>query len=336
MPDGRPIRLGALPAARELGTVGPYPSQVRLRAFVAHVRQLIDPVAEDIQGPLAFKLDVGLEESTDPLWERDLDNYLFPIARDLPPGYVSVWATKGRAQDSFVTVGPARPVTPPEWTRHRIPRGPGSESAWKQTVRDAVAHAELIPAGPVTLQISLTVGPRRSWTALWKRTIDGLDAVLGRTYADREWNPQDGRIVRLGLHVRTDHTLWHEVEATIWARPADMTWPELRWFASMDEAERSAYLAGHRATLHPATGPPSALGGTARARSLRERSAATAQTATGFFFPVGLTELTTEEEFDNAVAAGHVMLKTDTAGPPKIHIRPARCRGVRASTSGPR
>ena len=226
-----------------------------------------------------------------------------------------------------MTVGAARSVTPPEWTSHRVPRGPGSESAWKYAVRDAVADAELIPAGPVGLQISLTVGPRRSWTALWKRTIDGLDAVLGRTYADRDWNPQDGRIVRLGLHVRTDHTLGHEVEATIWARPADMTWPELRWLASMDEAERSAYVAGHHATLHPAprprarsAGPPErALSGSAQPRP-RGRPPGS--------IPVGLTELTTETEFDNAVAAGHVMLKTDTAGPPKIHIRPARCSGV--------
>ena len=44
--------------------------------------------------------------------------------------------------------------------------------------------------------------------------------------------------------------------------------------------------------------------------------------------PVGVTELTTEEAFDDAVAAGRLMLKTDTAGPPKIHMRPARCRGV--------
>ena len=83
------------------------------------------------------------------------------------------------------------------------------------------------------MQVSLTVGAQRNWTALWKRTIDGLDALLGRTYPDRDWNPQDGRIVRLGLHVRRDQTFGHDVEATIWARPADLDWPELagwpRW-----------------------------------------------------------------------------------------------------------
>ena len=85
MPEGRRSRLELSPRL-ESWERSAHPDQVRLRAFVAHVRQLIDPVAEDIHGPLAFKLDVGLVEATDPLWERDLDNYLFPIARDLPPG----------------------------------------------------------------------------------------------------------------------------------------------------------------------------------------------------------------------------------------------------------
>jgi hypothetical protein len=44
--------------------------------------------------------------------------------------------------------------------------------------------------------------------------------------------------------------------------------------------------------------------------------------------PVGLTELTTEEAFDRAIADGDLMLKTDMAGPPKIHTRPAQCAGV--------
>ena len=121
MPVGRRIRL-ELPPRLESWERSDHPDQLRLRAFVAHVREVIDPIAEDIEGPLAFQLDVGLDESADPLWERDLDNYLFPIARELPPEYASVWGTKGRAQDSFVTVGLARPATPPGWQSHRVPR----------------------------------------------------------------------------------------------------------------------------------------------------------------------------------------------------------------------
>ena len=177
------------------------------------------------------------------------------------------------------------------------------------------------------MQISLTVGPRRSWTALWKRTIDGLDALLGRTYQDRDWNPQDGRIVRLGLHMRTDQAFGHDVEATIWARPADIDWPELRWLASMGEAEHGAYIAAHQVIVHPAAGsrarwakPPAS----ARSRSAQPRRRGRPPSPV----PVGLTELTTEEAFDNAVTAGDVLLKTDSAGPPKIHTQPARCSGI--------
>ena len=127
MPEGRRIRL-ELPPRLESWERSDHPDQVRLRAFVAHVRELIDPIAKNSESPLALRLDVGLDESSDPLWERDLDNYLFPIARELPPEYVSIWATKGRAQDSFVTVGPARSVTPPDWPAHHVPRSLGSET----------------------------------------------------------------------------------------------------------------------------------------------------------------------------------------------------------------
>jgi hypothetical protein len=326
MPEARRIRLELSPRL-ESWNRSDHPDQVRLRAFVAHVRKLIDPVANGIETPLAFRLDVGLDDSIDPLWERDLNNYLFPIARGLPPRYVSVWGTKGRARHSFVTVGPADAVTPPAWPSHRVPRTLGSEGAWKIAVRDAVADRELIPPGPVAVQVSLSVGPRRSWSALWKRTIDGRDALLGRTYPDREWNPQDGRIVRLGLHVRTDEALGHDVEATVWARAADMQWPELRWLASMDETERAAYLAAHQAIVYRTA--------TTRTRSgaLRPRApSGSAQPGRRGRRPtplaVGLTGLTTEEEFDAAIAGGDLMLKTDTAGPPKIHTRPAQCAGI--------
>jgi hypothetical protein len=94
MPEGERIRPELSPRL-ESWNQSDHPDQVRLRAFVAHVRHLIDPVATGIEAPLASRLDVGLDESTDPLWERDLANYLFPIARELPPKYVSVWEPRG-------------------------------------------------------------------------------------------------------------------------------------------------------------------------------------------------------------------------------------------------
>src|ERR1700716_4025618 len=88
------------------------PDQVALREFVAHVRERIDPGLTQTTGRLALRLDVGLPEARDPLWEHDLDNYLFPIARELPERVVSVWATKGRGAVSFVRLEPAAPTNP--------------------------------------------------------------------------------------------------------------------------------------------------------------------------------------------------------------------------------
>lgn len=325
MPQAERTRLELAPRL-ESWDRSDHPDQVRLRAFVSHVRELIDPVADDIDGELALHLDVGLDDSIDPLWQRDLDNYLFPIARALPERYVSVWATKGRAAESTVTIAAARPVPPPRWSRHDIGRVGDGEAAWKRAVRDAVAAAELLPAGPVGMQISLTFGPARNWTGLWKSTIDGLDALLGRTRPDRDWNPQDGRIVRLGLHAHIDPAFGNDVAATIWATPGDLAWPELRWLAEMNDAEREAFLAAHEATL--------------RAHNWRRRvpgSGSTAKTTpvaavkrgrSSHPVPAGLIELTSEEAFNDAVATRALIVKTDSAGPPKLHTQSDRCSAI--------
>jgi hypothetical protein len=326
MPTGVRLALGLTPRL-ESWNARDHPDQVRLREFVAHVRSLIEPIADDIFGPLAVHLHVGLDDSIDPLWQRDLDNYLFPIARELPARYVSIWGTKGRADDSFVTVGPAVSASPPDWPDYPVPRAPGGETSWKHAVRDAVNAAEQLPPGPVGMQIALTVGASRSWANSWKRTIDGLEPLLGPTYAHRDWNPQDGRIVRLGLHVAVDPDLEHDVDATIWAKPGDLDWPELGWFKNLSDAERRAFMDAHQAVLdkvassqrlRPAA--PSATAATAQRTGRRGRP------------PIGLTagvmELKTEDDFEQAVADNALIVKTDSAGPPKLHLRPQQCSGV--------
>ena len=90
--------------------------------------------------------------------------------------------------------------------------------AYKQQVRAAVVGAAEIPAGAVQLQLAFVVGPQRNWLSLWKPTIDALDPLLGRTRADRDWHPKDGRITDLGLHVAVDRSIGHDVVVTIAAR----------------------------------------------------------------------------------------------------------------------
>jgi hypothetical protein len=185
------------------------------------------------------------------LWQRDLDNYLFPIARTLPPRFVSLWATKGLLQNSTVRVEPARALTrPPEgWRRFALGPCARGEAALKHAARAAMSDASELPPGPVGLQISLSVGSADRWAQTWKPIIDGLEPLLGSARREPCWNPQDGRIVRLGIH-RTDNAgLSGNVEASIWARAADLDWPELAWLRSMSAAERATYDDAHRARL---------------------------------------------------------------------------------------
>lgn len=85
-----------------------------------------------------------------------------------------------------------------------------------------MASAELLPPGPGALQVVFTVGPRRNWLNLWKRTIDALDPLLGRVDAHRPWHPQGGRITELGLNKVVDPELRHDVRLRIAARPGWM------------------------------------------------------------------------------------------------------------------
>ena len=50
---------------------------------------------------------------------------------------------------------------------------------------------------------------------MWKQTIDALDPLLGRTHPDRAWNPRDGRITELGMHVTVDPALRYDVAVGI-------------------------------------------------------------------------------------------------------------------------
>jgi hypothetical protein len=143
----------------------------------------------------------------------DLDNYAYPLACRLKdPGLVSVWCTKRHSEQSFVRIEPARDVhTPPTDVLVAITTASTSTLAYKEQINAAVHGAAELPAGPVRLKLAFVVSPCRNWLNLWKQTIDSLDPLLGRTYADRAWNPLDGRITELGMHVTFDPAVRNDV-----------------------------------------------------------------------------------------------------------------------------
>ena len=206
IPVGPAVQLGVEPRLASWNTAGD-PDQVKLQAFLAATEQLLRPRCEQLTGPLALRLDIGLPRTAPLLDQRDLDNYLFPLAvrmsKTTGTRLISVWGTKQHSAASFARIEQAVPIQAPTpgGRRYAVRSDRSSQStAFKQQIHDQLTSAAALPDGPVRMQLSFTVGPRRNWLNLWKPTIDALGQILGSASPDRLWHPQDGRIVELGLH----------------------------------------------------------------------------------------------------------------------------------------
>jgi hypothetical protein len=206
-----------------------HPDQVRLNAYLDNTEALVADAR--VAGPWALRLDVGAPTTRNLLTEvADLDNYAFPLASRLTDsGLVSVWCTKQHDDQSFVRIQRASEVHQPQ-TPVLLVRTTASTSsaAYKQQIHTAIAGAAELPAGPVRLELSFVVGPRRNWLNLWKPTIDSLDPLLGRTSPDRDWHPLDGRINELGMHVTVDPTVGDDVVIGIAADQGLNRWTDPR------------------------------------------------------------------------------------------------------------
>jgi hypothetical protein len=202
-----------------------HPSQVRRRNYLEHVMQTVMPMLAVIDGPAALQLDVGLGPRVDLLHQRDLDNYLQPVADVLPTTFCSYWATKSTATVSGVAVAPAVPAgasSVGDWRAAyaRITGSLAGTAGREELTASIAAGTGLAPDGPLELQIAFTIGERRNWRALWKPTIDALDPILGRSIENRAFHPRDDRIVRLGLHRNIDAQLGTDTQVSVWWRAA--------------------------------------------------------------------------------------------------------------------
>jgi len=57
----------------------------------------------------------------------------------------------------------------------------------------------------------------RNWVNLWKPTGDAMGPVLGEN-PSRRFNPDDDRIVSLGLHLNLDREAGYAVDVGMWWR----------------------------------------------------------------------------------------------------------------------
>ena len=312
-------------------------SKIALNEYLDYVTELAAPRLAELGGDLALRLDVGLAAGVDALHEHDLDNFLHPIIDRLGGRrFVSAWATKAPGAASLLRVERALPAGAEDgWQRWsgRTTVSTAKESEWKDEVKAALAGARELPGGPVGVQISLTVHPDRSWPNLWKMAIDGLDPLLGRSFPDDEYDPKDGRVVRLGIHVREDPAAGWDVPFVIRARPASLDWPEMAWLAAMSANERGAWLVEHERRWAP--NRPSRRGsrpGTGATRRPGDASDRAATLAVGVARVAGaggeITELRTVESFRAALAAGGPLVITDSSKPAKLHRSPGACSGV--------
>ena len=343
IPSGAPTILDLAPrkTSWDAGTAS---SQTALAAYLDHVQELAASRLNTLTGDLVLRLDVGLPAGVDPLHEHDLDNFLHPVIDRLGGRrFVSAWATKAPGEHSSLRIEPARPaLAEAGWQRFagRTTVSSAREREWKAQVKQALADASELP-GPVGVQISLIIDPSRSWPNLWKMAIDALDPLLGRSFPDDEWDPNDGRVVRLGIHVREDTSVGWDVPFVIRARPASLDWPEMAWFAAMTECERAAWLAEHARRCAPnrrsrrGTRPRADAAPPQPTEAVSAATAAEAVTksATAAVQPAGVNradirEITSVEAFNAAIDASDLIVITDSARPAKLHPAARRCAFV--------
>ncbi len=204
-----------------------HPDQMHLEEFLAHAVGVLAPRLSGLPDPVALRLDVALPVGAQLLEHHDLDNYGFPLAMRISRAtgrtLASVRVTKSYGETSRVGVGPAIPAAGPSivgsWTQVRTSAS-ASTTAYKQQIHDQLAGTPTLTEGPVAVELSFTVGTRRSWPNVWKPTIDALGPLLGMTSPERSWHPRDGRIIDLHLHHHVDDSFGHDVAITVSAAHA--------------------------------------------------------------------------------------------------------------------
>jgi hypothetical protein len=200
-----------------------HPSQEALAQYLTQVVPLAAPAVRQLSGGASLELVVGSAPSV-PLTTggRDLDNFLFPLVRALGANhFLSVWGRKQHGP-SLLRVGPAEARGDEDFSGwsfvQALTRSSYTATTWKTEIHDQVEAqvAEATAGGPLEVQLAFRVSNGRNWSNLWKPAIDSLGRILGE--GARQFDPNDDRIIRLGLHRILDPAMRWTVGVGVWWR----------------------------------------------------------------------------------------------------------------------
>jgi hypothetical protein len=225
-PDSRPLTLAVEPQLASWNHKGDR-DQLRIAAFLDHLRDVGANDLRDVAGPLSLSLEIGLPAAKDLLHQRDLDNYLQRVG-EAYAGHdlVAAWASKRHASRSTFALGAAAQVP-----HHALesgwsfagarPAGSYERPAWRRQVAEQISSQAIsAPEGPVELHVAFRVDSTvRVWTNLWKYAIDALVPVLGAETRSHRLEPRDGRVTTLGLHRVDALGSGFAIELGYWWRP---------------------------------------------------------------------------------------------------------------------
>jgi hypothetical protein len=203
-----------------------HPAQIRLREYLEQLMAVLKPLPEG-EDRLFLHMDIDVHVPSHLLCDYDLENYLTPLfgLRWLDPArFLFVSARKYVGGGSRLCLGVARPSVEKMdgWGHHSASPGSGTSAPqWKSKLQASLSasHPPVLPLGPVEVQLAWRCASYRNWAALWKSTGDALEPILGRASSHHSFNPNDDRIISLGLHLNVDDTMGHLVDVGIWWRP---------------------------------------------------------------------------------------------------------------------
>jgi len=201
-----------------------HPAQLRLKKYLDELgtafRSVLSGAAD-----LCLHMEIDTKDQSRLVHHYDLENYLTPVIYALgAAAFRFVSAKKQVGGGSRISIGFATNALDAEmagWQHFSHSSGSGVQTKrWKAELREAVLASQPTPVPPGSAEVHLAwrCSPKRNWVWLWKPTGDAMGPILGEPIASNPFDPDDGRIFYLGLHLNKDATVGHSVDVGMWWR----------------------------------------------------------------------------------------------------------------------